>query len=223
MLLLVHRALKCLGPKYISYLPAHNEPSRPIRWSRAGFLYVRGKHGEVVFSQYEPQICNQLPKSCRSTATFDSLNQILRLKTPACHCNWLVYQNKGPCLITFTALNHFSSFAFSCKFSWMHFMFTLNHTVGGWIKLWCLNEFALLCLTNSLLCFCMLCACCAELCKLMSHPLLYSHHVLCNRLLQLQVTPSVCPVLQQSKLDDPDRGKWLHHYRYHRAERATER
>ena len=62
ILLLVYKALNGLGPKYISDLLLHYEPSRPLRSSGSGLLSVprvRTKHGESASSFYAPYICQK--------------------------------------------------------------------------------------------------------------------------------------------------------------------
>ena len=81
ILLLVYKALNGLGPKYISDLLIRYEPSRPLRSSGTGLLFVprvKTKHGQSAFSFYAPHIWNKLPETCRSAATLSSFKTSLK-------------------------------------------------------------------------------------------------------------------------------------------------
>ena len=59
----LYKALNDLGPKYISDLLRHQEPSRPLRSSGTGPLWVprvKTNNGGAVLSYYAPQIWNKL-------------------------------------------------------------------------------------------------------------------------------------------------------------------
>ena len=80
ILLDVYKALNGLGPKYISDLLLHYEPSKLLRLSGTGLLSVprvKTKHGEAAFSFYAPHIWNKLPENCRS-ATLSSFKSQLK-------------------------------------------------------------------------------------------------------------------------------------------------
>ena len=82
ILLLVYKALTGFGPKYISDLLPHYEPSKPQRLSGSVMLSVprvRTKHGEAALSYYAPHIWNKLYENCRSAPTLTSFKS--RLKT----------------------------------------------------------------------------------------------------------------------------------------------
>ena len=81
ILLLVYKALKGLGPKYMLDLLVPYEASRPLRSSRTGLLCVprtRTKQGEAAFSYYAPHLWNKLPVDLRSAQTVSSFKSGLK-------------------------------------------------------------------------------------------------------------------------------------------------
>ena len=82
ILLIVYKSLNGLGPRYISDLLLHYEPSRPLRSSGTGLLIVprtNTKHGEAAFCHYATHSWNKLPEDLRSAPTLPVFKT--RLKT----------------------------------------------------------------------------------------------------------------------------------------------
>ena len=72
ILLIVYKSLNGPGPKYLSELLQHYEPSRSLRSSGTGLLIVpryKTKHGEAAFCHYAPHSWNKLPEDIRSAPT----------------------------------------------------------------------------------------------------------------------------------------------------------
>lgn len=72
ILLIVYKSLSGSGPKYISDLLLHYEPSRALRSSGTGLLIVlrtNTKHGEAAFCHYASRSWNNLPEDIRSAPT----------------------------------------------------------------------------------------------------------------------------------------------------------
>ena len=72
IMLIVYKSLNSSGPKYISELLLHYQPSRPLRSSGTGLLTVprtKTKHGEAAFCYYATQSWNKLPEDLRSAPT----------------------------------------------------------------------------------------------------------------------------------------------------------
>ncbi len=82
VLLLVHKSLNGLGPKYIADMLAKYKPNRPIRSVGSSPLEiprVHTKQGESAFSYFAARCWNQLPEEIRCAKTLATFKS--RLKT----------------------------------------------------------------------------------------------------------------------------------------------
>lgn len=78
-IILVHKTLNCLGPKYISYLLECYETPRPLKSSGTGLLTVpriRSKVKQLLVSML--YLWNKLPEYLRTAKTLSSLKSGLK-------------------------------------------------------------------------------------------------------------------------------------------------